>query len=279
MASSLETIRAGEEIPPALDKSAEEVLAYLDDMAKQSETPAKLFGKVLIPYPKTADEFWWTALLSTKAATGVYKGDQPFISAVSDNESQTPQEEVRLLGRERLLAACLDADLILNSECSTRMVTAVQVNPTSNFLDKTVYKQVQLEEYKFARYIMEHQLCLHRSEVPMFLGYKINVFGYSLKKCIDLEHKVHLRNTSANLLLIDKKTLTAPIDVHGKVFVVAENRDLTPDELKEIVIFCMGQAETSEFKYTSWERLKEKLTDEARKFAMSAQHLTPPKRT
>jgi hypothetical protein len=279
MLFSPDALKELDDIPPALKNAADEVIPYIKEMTKVSETPAKLFGKVLIPYPKTQEEFWWTALMSCKPATNIYSGDMPFISAVSENELQTPQAEVRLLGPEKLKDASLDVEFIMNDDCGSRTLTAVQVNPTSNFLEKTVYKQVKLEEWKFARYLMQHRLCLHRSEVPKFLGYNINVFGYPATKCVELEHKVHLRNTPANLLIIDKKTLTSPVDIHGKVFVVAEDRDLTPDELKEIVIFCMGQAETNEFKYTSWERLKEKLQDEARKFAMSAQHLTPPKRS
>ena len=256
-----------------------QTFGYIDDMVKLSEQPPKLFGKVIIPYPKDSDDFWWAVLIASKPFRSIYKGEQPLISPVAENDSQTPQEEVRLLGREKLSACHLDAELILNDDIETRTLTTVQLNPTSNFLDKSVYKQVVIEQWKFGQFLMEHKLCLHRSEVPMFLGYTVNVFGYGIKKCIQLEDKVNLRNTPANLLLIDKKTLSSPIDIHGKVFVAAENRDLSPDELKEIVIFCMGQAETSELKYTSWERLKDRLQEEARKFAMSARHLTPPKST
>lgn len=256
-----------------------QTFGYIDDMVKLSEKPPWLFGKVIIPYPKDSDDFWWAVLLATKPFRSIYKGDNPLISPASVNASQTPQEEVRLLGREKLAECQLDAEFVLNDEIKTRMLTSVQLNPTTNFLDKSVYKKVVTEQWKFGQFLMEHKLCIHRSEVPMFLGYCVNVFGYGIKKCVQLETKVNLRNTPANLLLIDKKTLSSPIDIHGKVFVVAENRELTPDELKEIVIFCMGQAETSELKYTSWERLKDRLQLEARKFAMSAQHLTPPKPT
>jgi hypothetical protein len=256
-----------------------QTFGYLDDMVKLSEAPPKLFGKIIIPYPKNTDDFWWAVLLSAKPFKSIYKGDLALISPVSVNTSQTPQEEARLLGRERLLECSLDAEYVLNDDIEPRMLTTVQLNPTANFLDKTVYKQVVIEEWKFGKYLMDHKLCFHRCEVPMFLGYSVNVFGYGIKKCVQLQEKVNLRNVPANLLLIDKKTLTSSIDMHGKVFVVAEQRDLSPDELKEIVIFCMGQAETSELKYTSWERLKDRLQEEARKFAMSAQHLSPPKYT
>lgn len=254
-----------------------QTFGYIDDMVKISETPPRLFGKIVIPYPKSSEEFWWAILLAAKPFRSIYKGPQPLISPVSENESQSAEEEVRLIGREKLGQCGLDAGYILNDDEKTKMLTTVQLNPTSNFLDKSVYKKVEIEEWKFGKYLMDHKLCLHRSEVPMFLGYSVNVFGYGIRKCVQLEHKLELRNTPANLLLIDKKTLSSPIDIHGKVFVVAENRDLSPDELKEIVIFCMGQAETSELKYTSWEKLKDRLQEEARKFAMSAQHLTPPK--
>lgn len=260
--------------PSALQRVSSDLARYTE--ATAGETQALLFGEKLVPYPKNSDEFWWAVLLITKPFTSVFEGEQCLISSSDQNQSQTPKEEVQLLGEQVLRSNCLDADFILNDQRETRMIDIIQVNPTSNFLDKTVYKHVRMEAWKFAEYAVKNLLCLHTSDVPMFLGYRMNVFGYGVARCVELQHKVHLRNTPANLLTIDKKKLSAPVDIHGKVFVVAKDRSLTPAELQEIVIFCMGQAECSELKLTSWQKLKDSLQEEARKFSMSAQHLKPP---
>lgn len=263
--------------PPALQRVSSELAHYAQATAGESQ--ALLFGEKLVPYPKTTDEFWWAILLMTKSFKSVYGGQRPLISCSDQNRSQTPKEEVQLLGEQVLRGHALNPDFILDDQRETQMIDIVQVNPTSNFLDKTVYKHVRMETWKFAQYAVKNLLCLHSSDVPMFLGYRMNVFGYGVGRCIELQHKVHLRNTPANLLTIDKKKLSAPVDVHGKVFVVAQNRTLTPAELQEIVIFCMGQAECSELKLTSWQKLKDSLQEEARKFSRSAQHLKPPGHT
>lgn len=244
--------------------------------ATEGEHQALLFGEQLVPYSKQVEEFWWAVLLMAKPFRSIYGGEQPLISSSDQNKSQTPKEEVQLLGKEALRSNGLDADFILDDDQDTKTIDIIQVNPTSNFLDKTVYKHVRMDTWKFAEYAVKNVLCLHTSDVPMFLGYRMNVFGYGVSRCVELQHKVHLRNTPANLLTIDKKKLAAPVDIHGKVFVVAQNRSLTPAELQEIVIFCMGQAECSEMKLTSWDKLKDSLQEEARKFSMSAQHLRPP---
>lgn len=260
--------------PTALSRVLSELARYTE--ATAGEQPALLFGEKLLPYPKTSDEFWWAILLMIKPFTCVYGGEQPLISSEDKNKSQTPKEEVQLLGEQELRRHSLDPDFVFDEQVDTKMLDIIQVNPTSNFLDKTVYKHVHMETWKFAEYAVKNLLCLHTSDVPMFLGYRMNVFGYGVARCVDLQHKVHLRNTPANLLTIDKKKLSAPVDIHGKVFVVAQNRRLTPAELQEIVIFCMGQAECSELKLTSWQKLKDSLQEEARKFSKSAQHLRPP---
>ena len=135
------------------------------------------------------DSFWWAVLIASKPFRSIYKGEQPLISPVAENDSQTPQEEVRLLGREKLSACHLDAELILNDDIETRTLTTVQLNPTSNFLDKSVYKQVVIEQWKFGQFLMEHKLCLHRSEVPMFLGYTVNVLGMGSRSVFSLKTK------------------------------------------------------------------------------------------
>ena len=151
----------------------------------------------------------------------------------------------------------------------------MQVDPSSNFLDRSIYSQKRLPLWQFAAYAADNALVPHVSEVPQFLDYRLNVFGNTTAKCIRMQSKVELRNTPANLLTIDKKSLDAPVDIHGKFFVIAEGRDITKEEVFELVIFCMGQAETTELKLRSWDKLKEALQEEARKFLMSAQHLRP----
>eukprot|EP00892_Ulva_mutabilis_P009872 jgi/Ulvmu1/7257/UM035_0044.1 len=260
--------------PPALSRVYYELQRYTE--ATAGEHQALLFDEKLVPYPKSTDEFWWAILLMTKPFRSVFNGDQPLISSADQNQSQTPKEEVKHIGEQTLQRHSLDAAYILDENAEPRMLDIIQVNPTSNFLDKSVYKHVRMEKWKFAEYAVKNLLCLHSSDVPMFLGYRMNVFGYGVSRCVELQHKVHLRNTPANLLTLDKKKLSAPVDIHGKVFVIAHNRQMTPAELQEIVIFCMGQAECSELKLTSWQKLKDSLQEEARKFSRSAQHLRAP---
>lgn len=260
--------------PPAFARVCSELQRYTE--ATAGEHQAMIFGETLVPYPRTSDEFWWAILLMSKPFRSVFGGEEPLISPSDQNQTQTPKEEVLLLGEQALQRHSLDVEFILDEQAEPKMLDVIQINPTSNFLDKTIYKHVRMEKWRFAEYVVKILLCLHSSDVPMFLGYRMNVFGYGVARCVELQHKVHLRNTPANLLTIDKKKLSAPVDIHGKVFVVAQNRRITPAELQEIVIFCMGQAECSELKLTSWQKLKDSLQEEARKFSRSAQHLKPP---
>jgi hypothetical protein len=247
------------------------VLAYIEKT--RGEAKFQLFGKDVPPFPRDQDECWWFVLLCSKPFRSVFArdgGEQPCISPPDVNKWQTPREEC-LLMREKLQR--FDIDHMLDQSAPERDISVVQVDPSANFLDRSIYTQRRLPVWQLAAYAADHFLVPHDSEVPQFLDYRLNVFGNTVSKCIKLQHRTELRNTPANLLTIDKKSLDAPVDIHGKVFVVAEGRDLTKEELFEIVIFCMGQAETTELKLTSWQKLKAALTEEARKFLMSAQYV------
>jgi hypothetical protein len=252
---------------------ASSVIAEYARLIGENGSNDKLFDHTIIPFARNTDQFWWSVLLCTKPFRSVYSGEQPMISPPETNKSRTPKEECQLLPRKALEDAKLDVDWLLDDEAPEKIITIVQLNPTSNFLDRAAYKQVKMELWKFASYVMAHKLIQHASEVPRFLTYDLAVFANTPSRCVALQHKPALRNTPANLLTIDKKSLDAQIDIHGKVFVVANGLDLQEDELREVVIFCMGQAETTELKLKSWDKLKDRLQEEARKFALSAQHI------
>ena len=258
-----------------MQAASDKLIPYIQKTAGDPEL--RLFGKHVLPYPRDADEYWWCVLMASKPFRSTYAkdgGEQPAISMPSENKSQTPREECLLL-KGQLSRDEWDVDWMFDESAPEKELTMVQIEPTGNFLDKSVYKPKLILQWKFIDYVIEHLLVAHLSEVPQFLGYHLNVFGNRAAKCVRMQHKVELRSTPANLLTIDKKRLEAPVDIHGKVFVVAQGRDITPEEIFEMVIFCMGQAETTELKLRSWEKLKEALQEEARKFLMNAQYVRP----
>jgi hypothetical protein len=261
--------------PPELAAASERVTRYM--LKTRGETQFRIFGKLVIPYPRNMDEYWWAVLLATKPFRTVFAtagGPQPLIDGPELNKSQTPREQCVLL-KTQLPRKDWDLDWMFDEGAPEKELSVVQIDSTSNFLDRSAYTQKQILMWKFAEFVLDNVLVPHRSEVPQFLDYRLNVFANTATKCVKLQHKVELRNTPANLLTIDKKSLDAPVDIHGKVFLLAEGRDLTPEEVFEIVIFCMGQAEATELKLTSWDKLKTALQEEARKFLMSAQHVRP----
>lgn len=87
---------------------------------------------------------------------GLSKADNPLISSVKLNRSQTPEEEVRLMDRKQLRFANLDVDLFLK-EVKTRVGTAIPINPKEH-IDNSCYKLVKVEHRKFAAYMMKHKL-------------------------------------------------------------------------------------------------------------------------
>lgn len=259
--------------PAALDVVLSAIAEYASATAQDPHF--QIFNKSAVPFPKGSDEFWWSLLVSWKPFRSVFAedgGDQPLISRRDVNPSQTPRVECELT-RGKLLKNGWDVGWIFDDEAPDPEITIVQVDPSSNFLDRSIYAQIHLPQWKLAEYATKYKLVNHTSEVPQFLGYRLTVLGNSPAKCARLDCKPHLRNTPANLLTIDKKQLEAPVDIHGKIFVTAQGRHLTTEELRELVIFCMGQAEASELRLKSWQKLREALQEEARKFLMSAQHV------
>jgi hypothetical protein len=235
------------------------------------ESPFQLFGKNAVPYSRTDERFWWTVLLVVRRL-GSLSDHEGLLQGPDVNRSRTPREECQLM-RDTLDERCWDVEWMFDDSLPEKELTIIQIDTTSNFLDRRVYSKKCMLQWKFAEYAYKNALIRHTSEVPIFLDYRLNVFGNTAARCVKLQHKIHMRNSPANLLTIDKKTLEAPVDIHGKVFVVGEGRDLEPEEIFEIVIFCMGQAETKELRLKSWDRLKEVLTEEASKFMRSAQHI------
>lgn len=257
--------------PPELQEVSQFVIGYV--AATAHERKFELFGKNVIPYPRADERFWWAVLLNVRPARSFKGGEQPLIDGPDVNASGSPREQCALM-REQLEAdGCWDVPWMFDPAAPEKEVQIVQIECTSNFLDRRAYTKKTMAQWKFAEYAYSNNLVLHKSEVPAFLDYRLAVFANTAAKCVRMQHKIELRNSPANLLTIDKRSLEAPVDIHGKAFVVAEGRDLDPLEVFEIVIFCMGQAETTELKLTSWDRLREVLTEEARKFMMSAQHV------
>jgi hypothetical protein len=257
-------------LPPEAEEVQRLMAEYLVKTA--GEQPFQLFGKNVIPYPKSDVRFWWAVLLATRRMDLQSEEKLALLQGSDVNKSGTPREEC-LLMRDALDKRSWDVEWMFDDILPEKELTIVQIDSTSNFLDRRVYTKKEMLQWKFAEYAYNNALVRHISEVPIFLDYRLNVFGNTAARCVQLQHKIHLRNSPGNLLTIDKKALEAPVDIHGKVFVVGEGRDLEPEEIFEIVIFCMGQAETTELRLKSWGQLREVLTDEARKFMKSAQHL------
>lgn len=260
----------------SMPAAVEDAFNLIDARSKSGLGKAgfRILGEEVVPHPKDSDSFWWHLLISCKPARSVFSTDseQSWISEPSINKSQTPQEQCRL-DRAAIVKAGFDADYVFGD--GEAELDVVQINSTTNFLDAKAYTHVKMPAHRFMHFIASNRLVPRQAEVPQFLGYSMQVFSNNDDRCLDLHEKGKdkLRNQPATLLTIDKKTLVAACPLYGKAFVVAKDMDLGPEEVREIVIFCMGQSEALEYKLTSWDKLKNALQDDARKFALSSQHI------
>lgn len=259
-------------LPPVLLRVSEALAKYCK---VQGSGASQFFGRPFLPYSRGSEEFWWYLLLCTKPHRSIYAtegGAQPLISGPDVNTSQTPKEECEL-SREAIAKAGFNVDFIFG-DGPERGLTVIQLDPSNNFLDRKVYKRIDsIAEHKFMKYCMEGSLVPREVEIPRFLKYNLMMYTNSNLRIDLVKYNDKLRNQPATLLTLPQKTLTPEMNIFGKAFVVCDDLDLTTEEMREIVIFCMGQAECLELKMKSWDKLRDILQDEARKFALNAEHL------